>query len=73
MNVIYSVLGRIQSKGICVAARECAGSFPDETDRAFYEVAVSCKAYLITGNNKHYPEEPFIMSPAQFLALLDEN
>ena len=40
---------------------------PDESDRVFYDVARSCGAYLITGNLKHYPVEPFIVTPAQFL------
>ena len=39
----------------------------DEDDRVFYDVAVSAKAYLITGNKKHYPDEPFILTPAAFL------
>ncbi|MDR0999885.1 MAG: putative toxin-antitoxin system toxin component, PIN family [Clostridiales bacterium] len=43
---------------------------PDETDRKFYGTAKSCGAYLITGNTRHYPVESFIVTPAQFLALL---
>ena len=41
----------------------------DEDDRIFYDVAKAAKAYLITGNIKHYPSEPFIITPAQFVAL----
>jgi putative PIN family toxin of toxin-antitoxin system len=32
----------------------------DEDDRAFYDAARSVGAYLITGNKKHFPDEPFI-------------
>lgn len=42
----------------------------DEDDRCFYDVAKSCEAILITGNTKHYPIEPFIVTPAEFLALI---
>jgi hypothetical protein len=45
---------------------------PDETDRKFYDVASACGALLITGNLKHYPSEPFIISPAGFLAGYEE-
>ena len=48
----------------------CAPSFmslPDETDRVFYDVAKAAGAILITGNKKHYPDEPFIMAPTDFL------
>jgi putative PIN family toxin of toxin-antitoxin system len=40
-----------------------------ETDRKFYDVAKAASAVLVTGNAKHYPNEPFIMSPAQFLTI----
>ena len=38
----------------------------DETDRKFYEVAKYCNAILISGNLVHYPEDPYILSPADF-------
>jgi predicted nucleic acid-binding protein len=41
----------------------------DEDDRIFYDTAKSAEAYLISGNTKHYPNEPFILTPAAFLAL----
>ncbi|MDR0858407.1 MAG: putative toxin-antitoxin system toxin component, PIN family [Oscillospiraceae bacterium] len=40
---------------------------PDETDRIFYDTAKNCGAYLITGNKKHYPNEAFIVSAAEFI------
>jgi len=45
--------------------------FTDESDRAFYDIAKLCGATLITGNKRHYPDEPFIMTPAEFLDMLD--
>jgi len=42
-------------------------SLPDESDRIFYDTACESKAILITGNKKHYPDEEFIMTPADFL------
>jgi len=39
----------------------------DENDRVFYDTAKSAGAYLITGNTKHYPQESFILTPAEFL------
>ena len=42
---------------------------PDEDDRVFYDTAKSTGAYLITGNTKHYPSEPFILTPTEFLNL----
>ena len=42
---------------------------PDEADRCFYDVAILCEAILITGNTKHYPIQPFIVTPAEFVIL----
>jgi len=42
----------------------------NEDDRIFYDTAVEAKAYLVTGNIKHFPKEPFVITPAQFLAII---
>ena len=39
---------------------------PDEADRIFYDAASQNGAMLITGNLKHFPQEPFIMAPRDF-------
>ena len=46
---------------------------PDESDRIFYDTAKTAQAYLITGNMKHYPEEPHIIMPAQFVEMFEED
>jgi predicted nucleic acid-binding protein len=42
----------------------------DEDDRIFYDTAKEGDAILITGNFRHYPNEPFIMKPSAFWALI---
>jgi putative PIN family toxin of toxin-antitoxin system len=39
----------------------------DESDRVFYDTAKAVEAVLVTGNTKHFPCEPFVFSPADFL------
>ena len=47
-------------------------SLPDEDDRVFYEVALGTDdAYLITGNLKHFPKTPIVVTPAQMLDILN--
>ena len=43
----------------------------DESDRIFYDTAKGSGSVLISGNTKHYPKEPFILLPADFLELLE--
>jgi putative PIN family toxin of toxin-antitoxin system len=61
-------INRIRSDGLPVSVRPSAIAFTDETDRKFYDVAKSCGATLITGNKRHFPDEPFIKTAAEFLA-----
>ena len=39
----------------------------DETDRKFYDVGKFCGAKMITGNLKHFPDDPDVMSLADFV------
>ncbi|MBQ9347400.1 MAG: putative toxin-antitoxin system toxin component, PIN family [Oscillibacter sp.] len=65
---IRAILEPLVKNGLSVIAKPVEGvSFErDETDRKFYEVAKFCEAVLITGNLAHFPEEPDIISPAEF-------
>jgi hypothetical protein len=45
--------------------------FPDSKDVVFYEVTLSKDdAYLVTGNIKHFPQKPFVVTPAEMVAIL---
>lgn len=47
------------------------GAFPDPKDVVFYEVTLSKDdAYLVTGNIKHFPKKPFVVTPAEMVAIL---
>ncbi len=40
--------------------------FADESDRKFFEAAKFCRAPLITGNIKHYPDDRLVTAVADF-------
>lgn len=65
---INSILEPLIKNGISVIAPPITDiTFDrDEDDKKFYEVAKYCNAVLITGNLRHFPDEPDIMSPADF-------
>lgn len=47
------------------------GVFPDPKDVVFYEVTLSKDdAYLVTGNIKHFPQKPFVVTPAEMVSIL---
>ena len=48
--------------------------FPDPKDVVFYEVALSKEdAYLVTGNIKHFPKKPIVVTPAEMLEILQRE
>ena len=61
-------------KQVGVDSQRIASSenFPDPKDVVFYEVALSKEdAYLVTGNKKHFPQTPIVVTPAEMLAILE--
>ena len=64
---INSLLEWFESNGRSVLAEPLDEVFIDETDKKFYEVAKFCGAVLVTGNLKHFPEDPLVMSATEFL------
>lgn len=47
------------------------GVFSDPKDIVFYEVTLSKDdAYLVTGNIKHFPKKPFVVTPAEMVEIL---
>ena len=46
----------------------------DETDRVFYEVSLSEEdSFLVTGNLKHFPSTPRVVTPAQMVQIVEEK
>jgi len=63
-----AILRAIEIGGVHVAPPTSTILFNDESDRIFYDTAKFSNAILITGNMKHYPASPFIMTPADFVS-----
>lgn len=75
-SAIQTVLNAIRRFGIEVFPKPTGEIFIDEDDVIFYEVAMEKRdnnAYLVTGNMKHYPVRDFIVTPAEMLAILEEQ
>lgn len=75
-QMIEYLLSVIDKYGILIEPTLTGIVLPDMKDLPFYEVVLEKKndgAYLITGNAKHFPEEPFIVSARQMIDILDNN
>ena len=63
----------IEDQGLSLDPKCWTESMPDESDRVFFEVALSAQdaeAKLVTGNTKHFPQVHFVITPSQMLSLL---
>lgn len=64
----------ILQKGVAAERVSIDTLFTDESDRVFYEVAISKEdSFLVTGNLKHFPIDPRVVTPAQMLQILGEE
>ena len=64
----------IHKNGVLTERTNFDELFIDEDDRVFYEVALSEEdSFLVTGNLKHYPIDPRVVTPAQMIEILEEE
>jgi putative PIN family toxin of toxin-antitoxin system len=64
---ICDLLALIEQDGLSVTPKSLGMVFTDLDDKPFYEAAKYCQAKLITGNKKHFPPDPLVVSPKNFL------
>ena len=72
-EMIAYLLDAIEKYGISVNPTSSGMILPDIKDLPFYEVVMEKRdnnAYLVTGNTKHFPREPFIVTPRELLDIL---
>lgn len=71
---INSMLDYISHYGIHTDRIPYSGDMPDEKDRPFYEVSLSIdNSFLVTGNLKHFPATPKVISPAEMVTILEKD
>ena len=69
---IDAIILTVQKSGVSSERIASSEHFPDPKDIVFYEVALSKDdAYLVTGNKKHFPQTPIVVTPAEMLEILE--
>ena len=75
VDLIDTLLDAIEGKAELVDPTPTGAVLPDMKDLPFYEVVMEKReddAYLVTGNQKHFPSEPFIVTAREFLEILEQ-
>ena len=73
-DMINYILLAVEKYGIMVEPSATGVNLPDMKDLPFYEVVMEKRddgAYLVTGNLKHFPTKPFIVTAREMLDILD--
>lgn len=72
---IKIILEGMIKRGVFVEAEKLDIRLPDPKDTVFYEIVMEKRkedeAFLVTGNIKHFPVKPFIVTPREMLTILE--
>ena len=75
-EIVSGLLGAIEKYGILVNPTPTGEVLPDMKDLPFFEVVMEKRedeSYLVTGNTKHFPQKPFIVTAKQMLDIINKN
>ena len=73
-NMVNYILLAVERYGVMIEPSATGVVLPDMKDLPFYEVVMEKRedgAYLVTGNLKHFPAQPFIVTAREMLNILD--
>ena len=74
-QTIQLVINAVKQYGKEVFPQPTGEILVDMDDLVFYEVAMERRdddAYLVTGNQKHYPIRDFIITPAEMMEIINK-
>ncbi len=73
---VVTLLSVIEKYGEKIKPESSGKILPDMKDLPFYEVVLDKQddeAYLVTGNIRHFPKKPFIVTAKEFLDILNRK
>ena len=76
-NDVYEIINHIRQNAIFLDRTGADEIFPNPDDAVFYEIALTARktaeAYLVTGNTKHFPVKPFVVTPREMLEIIEKK
>ena len=74
---VSELLNHIKVKALFLDRTPAPEEFIDRDDIVFYEIALTARrstdAYLVTGNKKHFPIKPFVVTPREMLDIMESG
>lgn len=76
-SAVKLVMDTIIKRSVPVDAGPVYEFLPDPKDVVFYAVVMEHRneadAYLVTGNQKHFPQRPFVVTPREMLDIIQST
>lgn len=76
-NIIVNLLKDIMDNGFEITElAEVEDQMPDTKYVVFYAVTLSAQdneTFLVTGNGKHFPKKPFVVTPAELVEIMQNE
>ena len=73
-DIVDDIIHAFQQRGLYLDAEHLEMQLPDPSDLIFYEVVLGSRkereTYLVTGNIRHFPVRPYVVSPRQMLDII---
>ena len=73
-EIVNDVIQALEDQGEYIDTDNMDFELPDKKDVVFYAIVMEKRkeeeAYLVTGNIKHFPKVPFVVTPKEMLDIL---
>lgn len=74
VSLVDRLIDIIRDIGIMEERLHCEIAMPDPKDIVFFEVSMAIDStYLVTGNIKHFPQRPHIVTPKEMIRIIESN
>ncbi|MBQ7677435.1 MAG: putative toxin-antitoxin system toxin component, PIN family [Lachnospiraceae bacterium] len=73
-EIVDDVIQALKEQGVFIEADNMDYELPDSKDVVFYAIVMEKRkdsdAYLVTGNKKHFPQDPFVVTPREMMDII---
>ena len=74
IEIVDDVIQSLEDQGEYIDTEKTDYELPDPKDVVFYAIVMEKRkkdeAYLVTGNIKHFPKEPYVVTPKEMMDIL---
>lgn len=76
-EIINQTIDSIKKNAVTLERTGSSEIFLDKDDVVFYEIVLTAKSslssesYLVTGNKRHFPVKPFVVTPREMLEIIN--